>query len=411
MMMRFSLPFVLLVSRAQADPCDCIEGPWTYSADSIVYQAGCTATSDWNQTWCYVMDKEACMHDQPSTIDDTRAYKTCSPCNCRGAWDFMDEGTTTMVQYDGCRDDVSGEPWCQVQGSKENCDVASESDTVGEGDWKACDQCKCMNEWNYIIDNNHTMQMGCYTDTNWDHKQWCYVEGDSHCDEAMVSDNAEEHRSYKMCEADPCDCIEGPWTYGVDGITYEGGCTATSDWKEQPWCYVKDKKACMHAKDSTVEGEERGFKTCSPCNCRGAWDFKDASAHALETYVGCRNDTLWKPWCQVQGSRANCDVSVVSGNAGEGDWKVCEQCKCMNKWNYNNTMQIGCFKDPNWGNKEWCYVEGDSHCDSAMPSLIMSESRSYMMCGAEAVAPTCGAAKSAYKDSNCCGNPTSPFMM
>jgi len=210
---------------------------------------------------------------------------------------------------------------------------------------------------------------------------------------------------------DPCDCILGPWTYSLDKVTYQGGCSATSDWPDQPWCYVKDKVNCIHGQTSTIPGETRAYKKCGPCNCRGAWDFADAGdGTTVNNYEGCRNDASWKPWCQVQGSRANCGLTAMSNNAGEGDWRACDQCGCMNSFRYNNSMHMGCFDDKTWG-ANWCYVDGGSNCATATASSVPGEARHYVKCGPDSAATKCSVAKKAYKDSHCCGNPDGAFAM
>lgn len=202
---------------------------------------------------------------------------------------------------------------------------------------------------------------------------------------------------------DPCDCEEGPWVYQPNNpnfnITYDGGCTATKDWPNQAWCYVQN-NTCIHGIASTVVGETRNYKTCSPCNCRGMWDYNGSM------FTGCKPDPAWGAWCYVQGSTPNCDDSMLSTNPMEVlRWRNCNTCECMNNWNYNGTMQHGCYNDLSWGS-QWCYVEGYSNCATAAPSQTAGERRYWRNCP---TTTTCGAAKQAYKDSNCCGNPSGTF--
>lgn len=207
----------------------------------------------------------------------------------------------------------------------------------------------------------------------------------------------------KFAYSDPCDCIEGPWVYQPTNpdfnITYNGGCTATKDWPEQTWCYVKD-NSCIHGINSTVPGETRQYKTCSPCNCRGSWDYDGM------LYSGCKPDMEWGHWCYVQGSKANCDVSQDSLNTSEPlDWKTCGLCTCMNKWNYEGDMQMQCYNDTAWGS-QWCYVDGYSNCNDASDSSVAGEHRKWISCPRTT---TCASVKTAYKDSGCCGNPTGTY--
>lgn len=207
----------------------------------------------------------------------------------------------------------------------------------------------------------------------------------------------------KFAHGDPCDCIEGPWTYQPNdpnlNITYAGGCTATKDWPGQAWCYVKD-NMCIHGVVSEFAGETRKYKTCSPCNCRGSWDYDGMD------YTGCKPDAEWGAWCYVQGSTPNCDDSQDSQVMGENlKWRNCDVCECMNNWNYQGNYTHGCFDDTNWGSK-WCYVEGYTNCAEAANSAMANESRKWVNCPRTT---TCGSVKTAYKNSGCCGNPTGTY--
>jgi hypothetical protein len=205
----------------------------------------------------------------------------------------------------------------------------------------------------------------------------------------------------------PCDCDpanRGNWTYSSESVDaahrveYYGSCTATYDWSHTPWCYVVGGSMCIHASPSSVPGESRYYKKCSPCNCRGHWQYKEIEAS------GCTDDTEWDPWCQVQGSRANCDVAMESDTEGMNDWKYCKVCKCMNQWNYKGKMQHGCWaNDPDY-DKAWCYVEGYEHCDHSTKSEVEGEHRHFMHCG-DTHMKSCKGAKAAYKMSECCKHP------
>lgn len=197
--------------------------------------------------------------------------------------------------------------------------------------------------------------------------------------------------------ADKCDCIEGPWNYtstigAKETQTFESGCVVTNDWHVN-WCYVKD-NGCIHAVNSSIPGETRRYKQCSPCNCRGEHP--------------CTPDAEWGAWCYAQGGRYFCDSADKSQIEGENrHWRTCDPCQCMKNWNYmvngEHTMKRGCYMDADWGNKSWCYVDGYANCASAMPSEVTGEDRYYKECHGR---DTCAHQKADYKMAACCGNPS-----
>jgi len=185
-----------LPSSSAADPCDCIEGPWTYRStiganENQTFEGGCVVTNDWHVNWCYVKDN-SCIHSMVSIIPgETRNYKQCSPCNCRGEA--------------GCQYDAEYGAWCYTQGSKYFCDSSDDSQEGNANDWRNCDPCQCMKNWNYMENGTKTMKRGCYKDAGWGDKKWCYVDGYANCKSAKASEIAGEARYWKECHGrDTC---------------------------------------------------------------------------------------------------------------------------------------------------------------------------------------------------------------
>merc|ERR1712224_510874 len=62
--------------------CNCMT-EWNYDGDADgVFESyeGCSATADWDQTWCYVQGGTNCDQYQDSTVaGETRKWRECNP--------------------------------------------------------------------------------------------------------------------------------------------------------------------------------------------------------------------------------------------------------------------------------------------------------------------------------------------
>merc|ERR1712232_1377899 len=92
----------------------------------------------------------------------------------------------------------------------------------------------------------------------------------------------------------------------------------------------------------------------------------------------------------------------------DAHWRNCDPCECQQAWLYKqeadptSLIRQFCYTDPEWNDgAKWCYVEGFSHCTTAVPSTVTGEDRTYKTCGRE----TCGDHKKVFKDAGCCGSP------
>ncbi|CAK0789886.1 unnamed protein product [Prorocentrum cordatum] len=201
-------------------------------------------------------------------------WRECGSCNCMTEWNYDGDADGVMESYEGCSATADwDQSWCYVQGGS-NCNQALNSTVAGETrKWRECGSCNCMTEWNYDGDADGVMESyeGCSATADWD-QSWCYVQGGSNCNQAVDSTVAGETRKWRECGS--CNCMT-EWNYDgdADGVmeSYEG-CSATADW-DQSWCYVQGGSNCNQALNSTVAGETRKWRECGSCNCMTEWNY------------------------------------------------------------------------------------------------------------------------------------------
>ncbi|CAK0789898.1 unnamed protein product [Prorocentrum cordatum] len=169
---------------------------------------GCSATADWDQSWCYVQGGSNCNQYLNSTVaGETRKWRECGSCNCMTEWNYDGDGDGVMEAYEGCSATADwDQSWCYVQGGS-NCNQALNSTVAGETrKWRECGSCNCMTEWNYDGDADGVMEAyeGCSATADWD-QSWCYVQGGSNCNQALNSTVAGETRKWRECGS--CNCM------------------------------------------------------------------------------------------------------------------------------------------------------------------------------------------------------------
>ena len=121
----------------------------------------------------------------------------------------------------------------------------------------------------------------------------------------------------------------------------------------------------------------------SPCNCMTAWTYLG------EVYEGCAETPDWQgnDWCYVQGG-ANCAEALETTMAGEDRmYRQCSPCNCMTAWNYLGEVYEGCTETPDWQGVDWCYVQGGADCAEALESTMEGEDRMFMECVTPSPAP------------------------
>ncbi|CAK0856909.1 unnamed protein product [Prorocentrum cordatum] len=139
-----------LVSCVIGGDCDCMT-EWTYDGDVdgvMESYEGCSATADWNQTWCYVQGGSNCNQALNSTVaGETRKWRECGSCNCMTEWNYDGDADGVMESYEGCSATADwDQSWCYVQGGS-NCNQALNSTVAGETrKWRECGSCNCMTE-------------------------------------------------------------------------------------------------------------------------------------------------------------------------------------------------------------------------------------------------------------------------
>ncbi|CAK0789884.1 unnamed protein product [Prorocentrum cordatum] len=322
-------------------------------------------------------------------------WRECGSCNCMTEWNYDGDADGVMESYEGCSATADwDQSWCYVQGGS-NCNQALNSTVAGETrKWRECGSCNCMTEWNYDGDADGVMESyeGCSATADWD-QSWCYVQGGSNCNQAVDSTVAGETRKWRECGS--CNCMT-EWNYDgdADGVmeSYEG-CSATADW-DQSWCYVQGGSNCNQALNSTVAGETRKWRECGSCNCMTEWNYDGDADGVMESYEGCSATADWdQSWCYVQGG-SNCNQALNSTVAGETrKWRECGSCNCMTEWNYDGDADgvmesyEGCSATADW-NQSWCYVQGGSNCNQALDSTVSGETRKWLECTPSTPSPT-----------------------
>ncbi|CAK0803966.1 unnamed protein product [Prorocentrum cordatum] len=172
------------------------------------------ATADWDQSWCYVQGGSNCNQYLNSTVaGETRKWRECGSCNCMTEWNYDGDADGVMESYEGCSATADwDQSWCYVQGGSNcnqylnstggsNCNQALDSTVAGETrKWRECGSCNCMTEWNYDGDADGVMESyeGCSATADWN-QTWCYVQGGSNCNQALDSTVAGETRKWLEC--------------------------------------------------------------------------------------------------------------------------------------------------------------------------------------------------------------------
>merc|ERR1719293_382477 len=112
---------------------------WNYDGDADgVFESyeGCSATADWDQTWCYVQGGTNCNQYQDSTVaGETRKWRECGSCNCMTEWNYDGDADGAFESYEGCSATADwDQTWCYVQGGS-NCNQYQNS-TVLESSFR-----------------------------------------------------------------------------------------------------------------------------------------------------------------------------------------------------------------------------------------------------------------------------------
>ncbi|CAK0789902.1 unnamed protein product [Prorocentrum cordatum] len=116
---------------------------WNYDGDAdgvMESYEGCSATADWNQSWCYVQGGSNCDQALDSTVaSETRKWRECGSCNCMTEWNYDGDADGVMESYEGCSATADwNQTWCYVQGGS-NCNQALDSTVAGETrKWLEC---------------------------------------------------------------------------------------------------------------------------------------------------------------------------------------------------------------------------------------------------------------------------------
>ncbi|CAK0789901.1 unnamed protein product [Prorocentrum cordatum] len=169
-----------------------------------------------------------------------------------------------MESYEGCSATADwDQSWCYVQGGS-NCNQYLNSTVAGETrKWRECGSCNCMTEWNYDGDGDGVMEAyeGCSATADWD-QSWCYVQVRL----LQLHDGVELRwrcrRGYGGVRG-----LQRHSGLGPELVLRAGRFQfATADW-DQSWCYVQGGSNCNQALDSTVAGETRKWRECGSCNC------------------------------------------------------------------------------------------------------------------------------------------------
>jgi len=345
--------------------CDC-QANWAYNG--ATYQ-GCSETPDWaGHDWCYLEGGTSCPTYQNSTVTgETRKWRECSGCNCLTTWDYR------TASYQGCSEtpDWAGHDWCYIQGGS-TCPTYQNSTEAGEAKkWRECAPDNCQTQWNYGTTGK--LYNGCTETPDWAGHDWCYIEGSSiSSPNAKNSSVVGEAKKWRECAPDNCQV---QWNYGTTGKVYEG-CTETPDWAGNDWCYTQGGTASNpNAKDSSVVGEDKKWRQCSPCNCQVEWNYLGSvykGATATPDYA--------QSWCYVQGG-SNCAGALASSVPGEDrKWIHASACDCQTQWNYQDKVYQGCAETPDWVDHRWCYVQGGSNCAAAQTSSVTGEDRRWLEC-------------------------------
>ncbi|CAK0856911.1 unnamed protein product, partial [Prorocentrum cordatum] len=100
----------------------------------------------------------------------TRKWRECGSCNCMTEWNYDGDADGVMESYEGCSATADwDQSWCYVQGGS-NCNQALNSTVAGETrKWRECGSCNCMTEWNYDGDADGVMESyeGCSATADW----------------------------------------------------------------------------------------------------------------------------------------------------------------------------------------------------------------------------------------------------
>ncbi|CAK0900092.1 unnamed protein product, partial [Prorocentrum cordatum] len=111
----------------------------------------CSAAADWYQRWCYVQGGSTCdqSRDSSGASEKRKCCERCS-CNCMTGWDYDGDADGVAESLEGCSATADwDQSWCYVHGGS-NCDRAQESSVAGATQkWCECGSCNCMTGRNY----------------------------------------------------------------------------------------------------------------------------------------------------------------------------------------------------------------------------------------------------------------------
>jgi hypothetical protein len=131
------------------------------------------------------------------------ASNALSACDCQLSWNYSWEyaGQSVTETYIGCS--ATGNwntSWCYVQGGS-NCSLGLDSVHAGEErKWRECEECTSMFQWNYDGDMDGVAEAyyGCNATADWN-TTWCYVQGGPNCAGHQDSIHAGEERKWREC--------------------------------------------------------------------------------------------------------------------------------------------------------------------------------------------------------------------
>jgi len=228
------------------------------------------------------------------------------------------------------------------------------------------------------------------------------------------------------------DSLPGTKYYKNDTVCPPSqNCKKGCNFLQLEWCYVEPGCTGAQSFNTTLTGVgdlAYSYDVCGNPYCwndYGAWDSGCPGGKVCNT---CK--------CKFEGTTLPQAAANESGNPLYGT-------SCKEKWDswpgtkyYKDDTECPtgkmCEKGCNYRNLEWCYVERGCHGAASFDTTMTGVGNlaySYEVCGnpycwndfggwdakcpggAACVGKTCGAAKKAYKDQQCCGSPAKPFMM
>ncbi|CAK0893989.1 unnamed protein product [Prorocentrum cordatum] len=238
---------------SERGPCNCMR-EWDYDCDADGVMESYEGRSQ-------ALDS--------TLVGETRKWREFGSCNGTTEWNYDGNAVGGMESYEGCSATANwDQSWCYVQdGSK--CNLYLYSTVVGESrKWFECGSSNGMTEWNYDGAAGRAMESyaSCSAAADWDQ---CYGvalglqrhgrlgparvlhAGRLHCYQALGSTVVGETRK---CREHGSRSGMTEWLFGggADGVmeSHKGRC-ATADW-DQYWCYVQGGSYWSHALVSTV---------------------------------------------------------------------------------------------------------------------------------------------------------------